>query len=385
MYELRVLDSIQQFSEADWAPLTPKNFPFARYSFLLALENGKCLGPRTGWNPKILSLWREDQLVGASLWFEKNNSYGEYIFDFAWAGAYERHGLSYYPKIVAAIPFTPATGPKLLVHMDLAAEEELSVKTELVKGAVALAEMQNFSSCHALFIPQQEEELFLNQGFLLRSSFQYHFRPEKSDGDFADFLARLRSKRRKEIRREREQVREQGIRILRLTQDQLQPEHAQLMYGFYLSTVRKMGGFDYLSFEFFQEIFATMKGQILFVLALSKDGEPVAGALNFYGDDTLYGRHWGCHEQYKFLHFEVCYYQGIEFCLERRFSLLEAGAQGEHKFQRGFLPELTRSAHWISDPRFQVPIRNFIVEEKNQIEHLFDSYAVSNPYRTSEN
>lgn len=388
MFESRCFSSILEIPEASWLRITPKNFPFADYEFLKALETGQCLGRRTGWIPQYLTLWKEAQLIAACPWFIRSNSYGEYIFDFAWAQAYERFGFQYYPKLTSAIPFTPATGPKLLCDPTLSEAEQQKVMQRLLEDVLQKVAIQDptveaFSSAHALFIPQSEIAPFQAAGFDLRHSFQYHFVPDPQDENFENFLTRLRSKRRKEIRRERQQVQQQGIRIQRLTGEQLTEEHAILMYGFYLSTVRKMGGHDYLSFEFFREVFRTMKAKILFVLATDSAGEAVAGALNYFSNDTLFGRHWGCLDDYKSLHFEVCYYQGIEFVFERKMKLFEAGAQGEHKFQRGFLPRLTYSAHWIQDERFRTLIHNFLHEERRQIGELLDAYKVQSPFNSA--
>lgn len=360
----QVHNSILDIPPERWAPLTPKNFPFWDHEFLRALEESGSLGRRTGWFPRFDL--REDW---AAVSFLKTNSFGEYIFDFAWAQAFENHGLRYYPKRVLAAPFTPATGPKLLGGggADLAAA--------LAEEAARDGE----SSVHALFIPEEELPAFETAGYLIRHSFQYHYLRPAGDRDFADYLARFKSKRRREIRRERAQVRAAGITIERLTGDALTAEHARLMAGFYATTVDKRGGHEYLTPEFFDGVFRTMKDRLLFVLARDPRGEPVAGALNYVKGDALFGRHWGARAEYRGLHFELCYYQGLEYVFEKGLRLFEAGAQGEHKFYRGFLPRLTYSAHRIFDPRFADAIRDFIRAERREIAELFDIHRVQSP------
>jgi predicted N-acyltransferase len=381
MFDAVVPNSILELTEAEWARVAPKNFPFLSYNFLRALEQTGCLGRRTGWEPHFITLRQNGVLQAASVWFTKTNSYGEYIFDFAWAQAFEAHGLKYYPKLVAAVPFTPATGPKLL----LAPQAPAGTAAALIEAFErALLKTGEVSSAHALFLPESELPDFKAAGYMLRDSFQYHYVRDSGDHNFQDFLSHFKSKRRREIRREREQVVEQGLTLERLTGDQLTAEHATLMTEFYLDTVGKMGGFAYLTPGFFQDVFRTMNEQILFVLARDREGQAVAGALNYFAGDILFGRHWGCKRDYKALHFEVCYYQGIEFMLEKQLRLFEAGAQGEHKFNRGFLPRLTYSAHKILDSRFQQPIQDFLLAERQQLVELFDSYRAQSPLNVNE-
>lgn len=377
---LRILNSIAQIPREAWQALEPQHFPFAHYAFLSALEQTGCLGDRTGWHPLILTLWQDSTLQGAMLCFEKTNSYGEYIFDFAWAQAFDRLGLAYYPKLVAAIPFTPATGPKILLHPHLTAAEREKTQTTLLQAVLDLAGQSKMSSVHALFHSSEESAVFRANGFFIRQTSQYHFQ-NPGYRDFADFLQQLRSKRRKEIRREREQVARSGLTIQRLTGAALTAAHAEVMHDFYLNTVRGRGGFDYLTRDFFIEVFMRMQNQILFVLASDASGTPVAGALNYFGDDRLFGRHWGCRIEARALHFELCYYQGMEFVIERKMRLFEAGAQGEHKFQRGFLPNVTLSAHHIFDPRFATLIQNAVEQEKRQIEQMLAAAEQESPFR----
>lgn len=365
---------------SSWNQLASQAFPFARLEFLVALETSHCLGRRTGWLPHILIASDESELLGAFILFEKSNSYGEYIFDFAWAQAHETYGFRYYPKLVSAIPFSPATGSKLLVLHTLAPSRADNVRKSLLQAAIQFYKDSMSSSFHALFIPESEKNIYEEAGFFLRHSYQFHWQ-NRSYETFENFLGALRSKRRREVFRERAQVQAANVTIERLTGDQLTREHANLMYEFYHSTVAKMGGYDYLTLGFFQSLFSTLREHLLFVLARDSAGRPVAGAMNLFDKSTLFGRHWGCVDEYKALHFEVCYYQGIEFAIEKGLNLFEAGAQGEHKFQRGFLPSLTYSAHFIKESALEPAIQDFTVREMQQIEQLFEEYEEHSPFQ----
>ncbi len=375
---VKVVKSISEIPSAAWERLVPSEFPFVSHAFLSALEASGSVGAGTGWEPNYLLLNSGDELMAAMVLYSKTNSYGEYIFDFAWAQAYEHYGLRYYPKFLSAIPFTPATGPKILVasRMDNADE----CRRALVKAALELTKRLDRGSIHFNFIEERELNLFKEEQLLIRHSFQYHWENQNYKS-FDGFLARLKGKRRRDITRERAQVAKSGLVIERLTGDALKAEHAEIMYAFYVNTVSKMGGYPYLTQQFFTDVFKTMKENILFVLAIDPvTREPVAGAINFFGSNTLFGRHWGSVDDFKFLHFELCYYQAIDFAIERNLKYFEAGAQGEHKFQRGFTPELTYSAHFIADPRMSDAIGRFVEEEKAQIKSLFNDYESHSPF-----
>lgn len=378
-----IYHSFVQISREDWRSLEPPSFPFSSYDFLSALEMTGCLGQRTGWQPVIVVL-RTTGIDAALVAFIKNNSYGEYIFDFAWAQAHESTGVPYYPKIVSAIPFTPATGPKLLFAQHLTPEQRVPAAKALLTAISQIAGKTSSSSEHFLFITKGEIPFFDFGEYFIRESFQFHWR-NHDYRSFEDFLSCLKGKRRREIVRERAQVSKAELKIERLTGESLTSEHGQIMYQFYLSTLDKMSGMNYLTADFFKSVFSTMKDRILFVLASKTDGTPVAGALNFFGKSTLFGRQWGCLEEYRSLHFELCYYQGIEFAIEKKFTLFEAGAQGEHKFQRGFLPSLTYSAHRVRHPQLDVAIRNHVDYEKDQIEALFKDYREHSPFSDQGN
>jgi predicted N-acyltransferase len=373
--EVTIHESFSDFSEAEWNQLVLGDFVFADHRFLTALERSRCLGRRTGWFPKIYACRtgpaEGNQLLGVLPVFVKTNSYGEYIFDWAWANAADQVGFNYYPKTVAAIPFTPATGAKILTT-DAGAREALLKST--------LGDSHSTSSFHFLFETPEETELLRERSFLIRHSFQYHWR-NRGWKSFDEFLQALRSKRRAEIKRERSRVTESGVSISCLTGDELTPDHAHIMTTFYRSTIEKMGGQSYLTAEFFIDVFERMKDSILFVYATDGDARPVAGALNFYRGRSIYGRYWGCLDDYKNLHFEVCYYQAIEWCVARGFELFEAGAQGEHKFNRGFVPHLTLSAHEIYEPRLRDAISDFLEREKVSIDELFKEYKTHDPFQ----
>lgn len=332
----QIFGSITEIGSDAWTRLERHEFPFASYEFLEALEVASCLGRRTGWSPAYITAHAGDKLAGAMVWFLKTNSYGEYIFDFAWADAHHRFGVHYYPKLVCAIPFTPVTGPKIFVAADFPESQKVEVRQALLKSSAQLGIKEDSSSSHALFIAEDEIPMFEDAGFFIRHSYQFHWKN--------------------------------------------QSEHAATMYQFYHSTTNKMGGHAYLTPEFFKRVFLTMRDQILFVLARDLEGRAVAGALNYFSPTTLFGRHWGCFDDYQGLHFELCYYQGIEFAIEQNLKGFEAGAQREHKFHRGFLPTLTYSAHQIEHSILGTAIRDHVAQEKRLIQEAFSDYQSHTPF-----
>lgn len=362
--------------EAAWRPLEAPDFPFFDYEFLQALERSGSVGGGTGWEPVHLVCERGGRLVGAMPLYLKTDSYGEYVFDWEWAHAYHQHGISYYPKLVAAVPFTPATGPKVLVR---SGEERGVVTRALLDAAREVAEEYGASSTHALFVPEEDLEDFEERGFAVRHSLQFHWR-NRGYGTFEDYLGALKSKRRRQISRERRQL-DEDLEIERLTGDALSSEHADLMYRFYMATADRKWGSPYLNRAFFREVFRTMKDRLLFVLARDERGRPVAGTINFHKGAKLFGRHWGAVQDRRNLHFELCYYQTIEFAIGQGKKLFEAGAQGEHKLARGFLPTLTYSAHEMRHPAFRRAIGRFVEEEKEYLDRAIEEYAGHDPYR----
>src|SRR5688500_2885984 len=363
-----------------WRTLEPPEFPFFDFEFLDALERSGSIGRRSGWMPLYLVCKEGARVLGALCLYLKTDSYGEYIFDWEWARAYQQYGLSYYPKLVAAVPFTPATGPKLLVRHDLDVATRSRVAKALLQAAEEMGTEYRVSSSHALFLPEHELDEFKRGGFTVRHSLQFHWRNQGYE-TFSDYLGALSGKRRRQILRERRQLEGEGLEILHLTGDTLLPEHATLMHRFYLATLDGKWGVPYLNRAFFDEVFRTMKDRTLLVLARHGAGSPVAGALFFLKDTSLFGRYWGAAEHVRNLHFELCYYQAIDFAIERGFELLEAGAQGEHKLARGFLPSLTYSAHKIRDPTFGRAIGEYIESEKEMLAGVMEEYASHDPYK----
>jgi len=358
-----------------WKSLEQANFPFTDFAFLAALEKSGSVGGETGWTPRYLMAWSGGRLEGAVVWFEKAHSYGEYIFDWEWANAYYQSQLLYYPKLTAAVPFTPATGSKLLIRNDTPVgnlREQLlnKINADFVEG--------HESSLHHLFIPENEIPLFEKTGYLIRHSFQYHWRNEGYES-FPDFLSRLKSRKRKQIRHERESVQKSGVTTECLTGEALTPGHAEELYLFYCSTIEEKSSYAYLAPTFFDLLFREMKNQIVYFRSIS-GGALLAGSLCLMKGDTLFGRYWGSRVTVPFLHFELCYYAPIEFAIQRGLKLFEAGAQGEHKISRGFLPTLTYSAHEIRHPRFREAIADFIHREKRAIAEYFESAVSESPF-----
>jgi predicted N-acyltransferase len=374
------LGGIEDVDRETWRGFEPPGFPFFDFEFLRALERSGSIGRRSGWAPAYLMCKEGGRLLGALCLYLKTDSYGEYIFDWEWARAYQHYGLSYYPKLVAAVPFTPATGPKLLVGRDVDAATRNRVKGALLDAAEAMGTEYGVSSSHALFVPEEELGVFTGRGFTVRHSLQFHWH-NRGYRAFSDYLGALSGKRRRQISRERRQLEGEGLEILHLTGDALLPEHAALMYRFYLSTLDGKWGVPYLNRAFFDEVFRTMRDRTMLVLARDQSGSPLAGALFFLKDRSLFGRYWGTVQQRRNLHFELCYYQGIDFAIERGFTLFEAGAQGEHKLARGFLPSLTYSAHKIRDPAFGRAIGEYIESEKEMLAGVLGEYASHDPYK----
>ena len=345
--QIEVCDSINKATAASWNALTDGSNPFVRYEFLSALENNKCVHAEHGWHPCHLMMKDGDALIAAAPAYLKTHSYGEFVFDWAWAEAYERHGAAYYPKLISAIPFTPATGPRLLVAKG---QDRKHCTEALMSAAVALCKQQNFSSAHWLF-PSYEEAQELEQGnYLLRMGVQYIWSNDDYQ-DFDDFLSRCTSKKRKNMRRERKRVQEQGVTLELLHGRELGSEDWKQVMRFYLDTFSRKWGNPTLNHGFFSEIGQSMGDDVIIVFA-SFDGKRVACSVMLKGTDTLYGRYWGCLEEFHSLHFEACYYQGIDYCIANGLKRFEPGAQGEHKIGRGFVPTPTWSAHYLENKDF---------------------------------
>ncbi|MDG5748266.1 GNAT family N-acetyltransferase [Qipengyuania sp. XHP0207] len=350
----RVAGSVGAFARDDWNAIAGDN-PFVSHEFLTALEDSGSVGAGTGWQSAPIVISQDDgPPLAAMPAYLKSHSQGEYVFDHSWADAYERAGGRYYPKLQIAAPFTPATGPRLLLS-----EEALA--GPLLAAAEQLCVQNGFSSAHATFIEPAQIELFEDAGWMLRSDIQFHWH-NRGFASFDDFLASLASRKRKDLRKERAAAQE-GVEIVRLQGDDLKPAHWDAFWGFYQDTGARKWGRPYLTREAFDLFSERMGERILLVLALV-DREPVAGALNFIGKDALYGRYWGCSREIRFLHFELCYYQAIDAAIELGLSRVEAGAQGGHKLARGYEPVETMSAHWIADPGFRNAVADFLERER---------------------
>jgi predicted N-acyltransferase len=351
--------------------------PFISHDFLGALENSGCVGGRTGWTPAHLVI--EDRcgsLLGATPAYLKSHSMGEYVFDHGWAEAFERAGGQYYPKLQVSVPFTPVTGRRLLIAPGPQSE---TARQALIAALKLVLTQTGASSVHVTFPEKGECDALAEAGFLRRTGQQFHFL-NAGYGHFDDFLASLASRKRKMIRRERKEAVAAGISIERLTGEAIHAAHWDAFFAFYMDTGSRKWGRPYLTRRFFKEIGARMAEHILLVMA-KRDGRFIAGAINFIGQDALYGRNWGAVEEHPFLHFEVCYYQAIEFAIEKGLRRVEAGAQGEHKLARGYRPVTTFSAHEFADHRLKRAISDYLREERLHVEEAVDYYAEHLPFR----
>ncbi len=361
---IRVIEALAAIPAADWDACAGHDNPFLSYDFLQSLEESNSATRETGWLPQHILLQDESgKLLGAVPLSLKNHSYGEYVFDHGWASGYERAGGQYYPKLISAVPFTPATGPRLLIHPnapDDAAEY-------LIGAMIEIAKARKVSSVHVNFPLETEWKQLGEAGFQQRLGRQFHWE-NNNYKNFDDFLAALHSRKRKQIKRERRDALDGGIEIETLTGDGLKPEHWDVFFDFYMSTSDRKWGSAYLTREFFDLLHQRMADKVVLIMA-RKGTRWIGGALNLVGSDTLYGRNWGCNGDYPFLHFEVCYYRAIDFAIERGLKRVEAGAQGEHKIQRGYLPSPTYSAHWIRDPGFERAVADFCRRERRAIEN----------------
>ena len=363
------VESLTAVSRSQWSALAINHNPFVSYPFLSALEQSGSVGEGTGWQVHHLLVWgdQRNELVAAVPCYIKQHSYGEYVFDWGWAHAYQRAGLPYYPKMVCAVPFTPATGPRLLIQADCRAQSHAQSPDQRVLANYLIDEAQRLglSSVHGLFVTEAEAQSLAGSGWMVRHDLQFHWRNDGYD-NFDQFIASFASKKRKNVKRERRRVREAGIEMVVVGGAQLTEEQWRLFYRLYRGTAFKRGGTAYLSESFFQQIGSTMADNIVMVFALL-GGQPVAAALNFRGGDRLYGRYWGCLAEYDSLHFETCYYAAIDYCIETGIDCYEAGAQGQHKLSRGFMPSTTHSVHWLANPQFSDAVADFLDEERREV------------------
>ncbi|QRI65075.1 N-acetyltransferase [Shinella sp. PSBB067] len=386
---IRVETSFADIPAEDWARLAgasrgdarePYN-PFVSHAFLSSLEESGCAVAETGWLGQHLLLEGEDgALRGALPVYLKSHSQGEYVFDHGWADAFERAGGRYYPKLQAAIPFTPATGPRLLHRTG---EPVVEAQAALAEGLKELTRRHGASSAHATFVPETEMPVFEAAGYLHRTDQQFHF-INAGYGAYEDFLETLASRKRKALKKERRAALEHGIEIDWLTGSDLTESVWDQFFAFYMDTGSRKWGRPYLNRRFYSLIGERMADDILLVM-VRREGRYIAGAINFIGGDTLFGRHWGCIEDHPFLHFEVCYHQAIDFAIEKRLTRVEAGAQGEHKLARGYLPVTTHSAHYIAHAGLRRAIADYLERERQDVEMMGDYLAEHGPFRRGEN
>jgi uncharacterized protein len=373
MTELTLLNGVADVSAAEWDGLTPGNGrptdPFTTHRFLVALEASGSTGKGTGWQPRPLILRDDGRLIGATPIYVKSHSQGEYIFDHAWAQGFERAGGQYYPKLQVAVPFTPTTGPRFLG----------AGRDDLVQGAIAIAEQNGLSSLHITFCTGEEAAALAGQyGLLHRVTQQFHW-VNNGYATFDDFLADLSSRKRKNIRKERETA-QAAVTIECLTGEAITEAHWDAFWVFYQDTGSRKWGTPYLTRAAFDQFHATMRDDILLILA-SRNGRPVAGALNFIGRETLFGRYWGCSEDHPCLHFELCYYQAIDWAIRHGLQRVEAGAQGEHKLARGYLPTPVHSLHWIADAGFRRAIAHYLDQERRAVDEEIEVLTAYGPFR----
>ncbi len=377
-FSTQFLTSLDQIPAEQWNSITGLDYPFLRHEFLLGLEKTACTTAETGWQPCHAVLRQGKTVVGVMPLYLKSHSYGEYVFDWSWADAWRRYGLDYYPKLVTAIPFTPATGPRLCTSPELDSAEGYRIA---LQGIRQLAVQKGISSWHLLFPEKAVSEALLQDGLHRRTATQFHWFNE-GYSCFEDFLATFNARKRKSLKRERKRVAEQGLTLKTLTGAEIGEQQWQQFHRFYQLTYAKRSGHGgYLTRGFFMETAAGMGNQVVMVLAYL-DQQPVAGALYFRSSDTLYGRYWGCEHEFDCLHFEACYYQGIEYCIANGLQRFDPGAQGEHKIQRGFRPIQTWSNHWIADPQLSAAIGDFTRQEHTHIDQYMVQAASLLPFKS---
>lgn len=374
---VRVLASIHEVCAADWDACAGIDDPFIGHAFLAALEDSGSVAPETGWLPRHLVLHDAGgRLLAAMPLYLKSHSYGEYVFDWGWAEAFERAGGRYYPKLQAAIPFTPVTGQRILLHPQAPA----GAFDAMASAAVRLAEELRVSSLHVTFPTEAECTRLSGHRFLARLGHQYHWE-NRGYRCFDDFLGDLASRKRKGIRKERQEVVAAGLAIRTLTGCEIEERHWDAVWCFYQDTAGRKWGNAYLNRDFFHRLGETLADRVVLVVAEAPGGELVGGALNLLGRHALYGRYWGCRDAFRYLHFEVCYYRAIDFAIERGLARVEAGAQGEHKMQRGYLPQPTWSAHWLAHRGLRNAVEHFLVSERLSVRAEMDALTAQSPFR----
>ncbi|MEH6358821.1 MAG: GNAT family N-acetyltransferase [Pseudomonadales bacterium] len=375
-FTFKYLPSIDLINAEIWNSLCASDYPFLRHEFLASLEHSGSVGGNSGWQPYHLTAYQNGILVAVMPLYIKTHSYGEYVFDWAWAEAYQRHNVTYYPKLLSAIPFTPASGPRLCAEEGI---NKTALMSAIVEDIQAQTESGHFSSWHLLFPESGEFDDWQKTELSQRTGCQFHWfnRDYKS---FDDFLSTFTSRKRKSIKRERRRVVEQDITLQSLSGDHISEKHIRDFFIFYQATYMKRGQQGYLTLDFFLQLRATMADQLVLVMA-EKDGQAVAAALCLRDSETLYGRYWGCLEEYECLHFEACFYQGIEYCIANGLQRFDPGAQGEHKILRGFEPVKTVSLHWIAHEGFREAVDRFLGQEKLGMAQYKDDATAMLPFK----
>ena len=378
--KIHFIESIKNIDETTWNNLVDSDYPFMKHSFLLSLEESKCVGEGTGCYTFHLLVKEEEDVIALMPMYIKTDSHGEFIFDWSWADAFYRNGLDYYPKLVSAIPFTPASGPRLCV---LDESKRTHISSLIKEGIEEISIELGISSAHILLPEKKELTPYVDSGFSTRTSYSFHWF-NNNYSDFDDFLKELTSRQRKNLRKERSKISDQNIHMERIPGEDITEELWESFFKFYQITYLKRGMQAYLNLDFFHKISERLPESLLLVIAKdAKTKGHLAGALNFCDSKNLYGRYWGCLEEYDSLHFESCYYQGIEHCIEMKLNKFDPGVQGEHKIKRGFLPVETFSSHWIKDDRFKKAIDDFLIREREHILEYNERCKSLLPFKSS--
>ena len=374
---VKIYQSLLDIPAKQWDRVNVDGNPFTSYAFLSSLEESASIGNKTGWLPRYLVMHDESgNLAGALPMYEKHHSWGEYVFDWAWANAWQQCGLAYYPKLIVAVPFSPVSGQRILIADGYAKEQVIN---GLHQAAIDFAREGSYSSLHYLFPTSDECSYLQQQGLQIRHDVQFHWDNRDYQG-FQEFLSTMSSRKRKKIARERRRVSEHGIEFNVISGQEISAVNMQNMYEFYLATIMAHGSHAYLSSRFFQLLGQRMADNIVLIEA-HYEGDIIAAALNIRHEDVLYGRYWGCKEEYHSLHFETCYYQAIDYCIMNGLSRFEGGAQGEHKLSRGFLPSITCSAHWMADEKLSSAISDFLDREKAHVAHYQQLLDQRSPFK----
>jgi predicted N-acyltransferase len=380
MTRARILDSIERVPAEHWNALSIGGNPFLRHEFLSALESTGCASPATGWTPQHLIIEDGNDLLGALPLYEKSHSWGEFVFDWSWARAYQQAGQPYYPKLVSMVPFSPVPSAKLLIHPEA---DPAAIKDRLIEALLARAKSNEHSSIHVLFTTDEDLDLLAHAGFLRRYDCQFHWF-NRGYRTFENFIATFRAEKRKKALRERRRIVESGVEFRTLHGAEMDSTLWQTVFAFSENTFQMRGHEHYLKVEFFERIARALPKSVMVKLALYRE-QPIAAAIFLRSEDTLYGRYWGAAAEFHSLHFETCYYQGIEYCIEHGLMRFEPGTQGEHKVPRGFEPTYTSSAHWIADSRFRHAIAQYLNEERAAVDGYMDSVREHTPYRRDLN